>query len=188
MCPDDDTETWVLDGNSKTVGDEYGNELISLMLSEESATIQTDNLAASIMTAAKRALRIEADMASFARRANVTKVLVNLGVNEATVGLPTEAAWKASMQTLLDAYEAEWPGVDVYLMRPWGRGLDAECNTLAGWIADLVAASATVHSGPDERVFLENGDDGTTYTVDGVHPTAGGYDLTAAEWKTAVGF
>lgn len=157
-------------------------------MAAEPLTIQTDNLAASIMTAATRAARIEADMLSFARRANVTKVLVNLGVNEATIGLPTEAAWKASMQTLLDAYEAKWPGVDVYLMRPWGRDLATECNTIAGWIADLVAASATVHLGPDERVFLENGDDGTTYTADGVHPTAAGYDLTAAEWKTAVGY
>jgi lysophospholipase L1-like esterase len=68
-------------------------------------------------------------------------------------------------------------------MRAWRRDLDAECNTLAGWIDDIVALRSDCHVGPDERVFLENGDDGATYTGDGTHPNAAGYQLTADEWR-----
>jgi lysophospholipase L1-like esterase len=43
------------------------------------------------------------------------------------------------------------------------------------------------HVGPDRRVYLEGGDDGVTYTSDGVHPNAAGASLEAAQLKTALG-
>jgi lysophospholipase L1-like esterase len=73
-------------------------------------------------------------------------------------------------------------------MRPWRRTYGAECSTLKTWIADLVAANPGVaFSGPDEGGFLENGDDGATYTGDGVHPNAADYTLTASEWVSVLG-
>lgn len=115
-------------------------------------------------------------------------VLANLGANDVSLGLPTEATWKADYQYILDAIHTKWPSAKIYMMRPWRQTYDTECNTLAGWIADLVAANSYCYTGPDERVFLENGDDGATYTRDGIHPNAAGYALTAAQWQSAIGY
>lgn len=120
---------------------------------------------------------------------NVRWALINLGANDVSA-LPAEATWKADMATILDAINAKWPLAKVYIMRPWRQGEAADCNSLATWIADIVAArSSWAFVGPDERVFLENGDDGATYTSDGVHPTdPAGYLLTVDQWKTVLGY
>jgi lysophospholipase L1-like esterase len=133
--------------------------------------------------------RLAADLA--VRGANVPykAMLVNLGVND-MAAMPAEAAWEADLATILDAAHAKWPTMKVYVMRPWMRGKNAESNTMAGWIATVLSTrGAWAFAGPDERVFLENGDDGVTYTSDGVHPTnPAGYALTAAQWKTVLGY
>jgi lysophospholipase L1-like esterase len=116
-------------------------------------------------------------------------ILCNLGANEALAGLPDEATWKANYLYILDAMHTKYPSANIYLMRVWVRDKLAECNTLASWIGDLVAARSFVHLGPDERVFLENGDNGTTYTSDGTHPTSpDGYRLEAAQWRSVLGY
>jgi lysophospholipase L1-like esterase len=118
----------------------------------------------------------------------VESVLVNLGANDVGSAL-AQATWEGQLGYILDAMNAKWPGVKVYVMRPWRRGYAAECNTLATWIANVVGARAAwAFDGPDERVFLENGDDGTTYTSDGIHPNAAGFALTAVQWQTALGY
>ena len=141
-------------------------------------------------TVASRAATIAADFAAIdlVRSSNMKAVLFNLGAND-SYALPAEATWKANLATILDAMNAQWPAAKVYVMRPWTRAHPAECNTMATWTnAVLVARAAWASVGPDERVYLENGDDGVTYTYDGVHPTAAGYVLTAAQWKTALGY
>lgn len=188
MCPDDSSEYVVADGDSKTAGvGGFWTTTFEVGMAAAEHPITVDNLSASLMTAASRRSRITADLASFARRVNVSYVLINLGANDVSVSL-NETVWKDNMGTLMDAYHAKWSSAQVYVMRPWRRGKATECNTLAGWIADLVSArSPWAHLGPDERVFLENGDDGATYTDDGIHPNAAGYALTAAEWMAAIG-
>jgi lysophospholipase L1-like esterase len=115
-------------------------------------------------------------------------LLINLGVNDAGT-LPAEVTWKANYQYILDAIHTKFPGASIYLMRIWCRGLAAHCATLNGWIGDLVTLNSTfVHLGPDESVFLENGDDGVTYTADGIHPNAAGYQLTADKWRETLGY
>jgi len=115
--------------------------------------------------------------------------VVNLGANDVVAGLPAEAAWEADLGYILDAIKVKWPAAKVYVMRPWRRYYAAGCNTLAGWIATVVGARAAwAFVGPDERVFLENGDNGATYTDDGVHPNAAGYSLTAAQWIAVLGY
>lgn len=117
-----------------------------------------------------------------------TAILVNIGSNDATA-LPAEATWKANLATVLDAMHAKWSGATVYVMRPWRRGYGSECNSMATWIADVLSGrSAWAFAGPDERVFLENGDNGATYTSDGIHPNVAGYALTATQWQTAMGY
>lgn len=112
--------------------------------------------------------------------------LINFGAND--VGsLPAKATWVANYIAICDALREKWSAVQVYLMRPWRRNYATECDTVADWIDEIVATRTWVHIGPDERVFLENGDDGATYTVDGIHPNAAGYALTAAQWQTVMG-
>lgn len=117
-------------------------------------------------------------------------VLINIGVNNAAgvSGSMDETTVKNAFLAVLDAIHTKWSDVPVYAMRVWGRNADANCDLIDGWIDEVVALRAWAHLGPDERVFLENGDNGVTYTADGVHPNAAGYALTAAQWKTAMGY
>lgn len=137
-------------------------------------------------TVAIRAASIAADLAALPLRVN--DVLINLGSNDVSA-LPAEATWKADLSAILDAMHTQWPSAKVYVMRPWRRDYATECDSLATWIADVISTrSAWALVGPDERVFLENGDDGVTYATDGVHPNAAGYALTAAQWQTVMGY
>lgn len=139
-------------------------------------------------TVASRAGTIAADIAALGPIQNLTHALVNLGANDVG-GVLVEATWKANLAAILDAMNGAWPNAKVYVMRPWRRGYATECDSLATWIGDVLATRGTwAFVGPDERVFLENGDNGVTYTVDGVHPNAAGYTLTAAQWKTVIGY
>jgi len=129
---------------------------------------------------------VDADLAAMTT-GTPTIIMFNLGAND-VVSLPAEATWKANLVYILDAFHAKWSGAKVYVMRPWRRGEAADCNTLATWIAAVIAdgRSAWAFVGPDERVFLEGGDDGVTYTVDGIHPNATGYALTGLKWVEVV--
>lgn len=172
-------------GDSKTANNVYQPTLRTNLIYADALYTTVSNLAASGRTAALGAAAIDAELA--ASSASPTYILFNLGANDVG-GLPAEATWKADAGYILDAMHAKWPGAIIYMTRAWRRDYGAECNTLAGWIADLVAARDYCRTGPDERVFLENGDDGATYTVDGIHPNAAGYALTAAQWQTAIGY
>lgn len=133
---------------------------------------------------------IDASLAAYTGKP-VSNVLFNLGSNDAA-GIPTnptQAEWEADIGYILDAMRVKWPSVKVYMMRPWRRNYNANCDTMAGWIDNVISTRATwAILGPDERVFLENGDNGVTYTVEGVHPNPAGYALTAAQWQTALGY
>jgi len=129
---------------------------------------------------------VDADLAAATYTPRV--ILFNLGAND-VVAIPAEATWKTNLAYILDAFNTKWPGAKVYLMRPWRRNYGAECNSLATWIADVISTRSTWASvGPDERVFLEGGDDGATYTYDGVHQNAAGATLTAAQWHAVIGY
>lgn len=128
------------------------------------------------------------DAALAARVDSPAYVLCNIGVNDAShFGELVEATWKMQYRYVVDAIHTRWPAAAIYLARVWERGFGADCDTVDGWIADVIVGRPFCHVGIDERVYLENGDDGVTYTADGVHPNAAGYVLTAAEWRTAIG-
>ncbi len=140
-------------------------------------------------TVASTKLTIDASLALHSSTTDQVRwVLLNFGANDANDGV-TEANWKADYGYILDAIHAKWPDALLYVMRPWTRGYDAQCDLFAAWIGDLVTARAGwAFLGPDERDFLENGDNGVTYTSDGTHPNDAGYALTAAQWQTVMGY
>lgn len=126
-----------------------------------------------------------------ARPGNISKadyVLMNFGANDVTA-LPSEATWTNNLTTFVEELHTYNPTAKIYIMRPWRRNYLTECNSLATWIGNVVTAhSAYCFVGPDERVFLEGGDDGASYTIDGTHPNSAGYTLTAQEWQAVMGF
>jgi lysophospholipase L1-like esterase len=131
---------------------------------------------------------IDSWLAGFTPQYDPPFVLFNMGAND-VVGTWPEATWKANLAYILDAIHTKFPRAVIYQMRSWRRGYATESDTIATWAADVRATRAPwAVTGPDERVFLEGGDDGATYTVDGVHPNAAGYALTADQWIAALGY
>lgn len=151
--------------------------------------IAVDDLSTGGASVAQKAATIVADLAARPEGPLSRQfVTITLGTNDAN-SLPAEAAWKADAATILDAIHVKWPYARVGWALPWHRDRVAACNTLAGWIADVIAPrSSWAFVGPDERVYLENGDNGVTYTTDGTHPNVAGYTLAAAQWQTALGY
>ena len=147
----------------------------------------------SAITVATRKSSINADLANFdsvkISEGLENVVLCNLGVQEAALPLPLEATWKENYQYIIDAFVAAMPNVKIYLVKPWGRELETNVNTLAGWIDDLIAANpATCFAGHDERSWVKGVDDGATMTYDGLHYSAAGMVECAAQWKTILGY
>jgi hypothetical protein len=117
-----------------------------------------------------------------------TDALLNLGIND-TANMPTEAQWESDYAFILDALHTKWPLSRVFCAKPWGRGATVNANILAGWIDNVLATrGAWAFPGPDERVVLENGDDGVTYTYDGTHYNEAGKMMMAQQWKSRMGY
>lgn len=170
-------------GDSKTAANVYQHTTSGLL---EGQGLQWDwrNSATSGYTVATSKAVVDAQLA--AATYTPLYVLANLGAND-VVAMPVEATWKSDYQYIFDAIKTKWPYIKIYVMRPWRRNYNAECDTLAGWISDLVTANpGVVFLGPDERIFIENGDDGATYSSDGIHPNTAGYKLTGIEWANVL--
>lgn len=141
------------------------------------------------LTAAGQAARVVADLA--ARGENYRWVLITIGSNDldSANDVGKQAQFEGDLGTTLDAIHAKWVNALVYVARPWRRNYMAEANIISGFIANVVTArSPWAGLGPDARVWMENGDDGTTLTVEGVHPNAAGYLVAATEWQTVLGY
>ena len=116
-------------------------------------------------------------------------MLLTLGINDTHPALPAEATWKAAYAKVLDDVHTVMPAAQILVAIPWGRDRDANCNTLATWIADVLTTRAAWASvGIDERTLIENGDNGVTYTYDGIHPNAAGIAVLAPAWQAAMGY
>lgn len=112
-------------------------------------------------------------------------VLCNLGSNDVYNGDIVEATWKTNYEYIVDAILTQWPSVTVYIAKSWRRGYTADCNTIAGWIDDIILdyPGGNVLVGHDERTWLEGGDDGATMTSDGIHYSEAGQTECAAQWE-----
>lgn len=171
----------------------FSDELIAaLNLLPLSATVTAtkDDLSIGGATVADLAARVASDLASRPAQDGMSyqHVLITVGANEVST-LPAEAAWKANLATVIDAINAKWPAAKVYVALPWRRNYPTECNSLATWIASVISTrGAWAFVGPDERIYLENGDNGTTYTYDGIHPNAAGELVAATQWQAVMGY
>lgn len=175
-------------GDSKTNGDSWVSELLISLLAARSNSIIEMPSRFGIDGATVATMKTYIDANLDATSGKPIFVCINLGANDVTA-LPAEATWKSNCISIIDSILARWSGVNVYIARPWRRDYGAECNTLKSWIGDVVVGySSGVNLGPDETVWLENGDNGATYTLDGVHYNAAGETECAAQWLTAMGY
>ena len=184
---------WVLAyGDSKSTYTYYPEDLVAKYASDtDRGPLTVTVLKVDGSTVTSRATTVAAELSalslpyppSVAPRA----VLFQLGVVDArTVVAGDEAAWKAALGTILDAFHSKWPTALVYVAKPWGRDEAAGCDILAPWIDSVVDARDWADDGPDERIYLEGGDDGATMTFDGVHPTDAGSLGGADQWFTTI--
>lgn len=148
---------------------------------------------------------IDADLAALPATPAPEFLCLNLGTNDVNGDAPNDvfdgdanqdgAEWTAKLQYILDAVHTKWASCQVYVMRPWKPDYDGSFQTKLDLIGDTlipnaISGRAWAHLGPDERIFLEHGDDGATYITpapDRIHPNSAGYALTAAEWKVTLG-
>lgn len=161
-------------------GDSKGNAFAAGIVSRSERTIDADEASIGGSTAATLKARIDAVLAA-RNRPTYKWALLTLGAND-VLALPGEAAWNSDLGYTLDAIHAWMPNGKVGIAIPWRRGYGAECDILAERIRSVMVTRPWVFEGPDERVYLENGDDGATYTYDGIHGTPSGYALAADLW------
>lgn len=176
-------------GDSKTDGDTWVNFLVGVLNANDPASwIElTPRFGVSGATTATMKDYVDSNLAAVTGTAHT--ITINLGAND--VGsMPVEATFKANLTSIIDSVRAKWSGVKVYVAHTWSRNELTDHNTLSTWKAAVVATyPSNVYLGMDERVWLENGDDGATYTTDGVHyNTTTGQVAAAAAWKTALGY
>ena len=111
--------------------------------------------------------------------------MINIGTNDVWT-MPAEGDFKADYTSVIDQLIAKYPSVKIYLAKVWRRNFDAECNTLAGWLDDIAGTYANVYIGMDERIWMENGDNGVTYTDDGIHPNIAAQQVCADAWSATI--
>lgn len=114
--------------------------------------------------------------------------LIDIGVNDIVAGV-TQATYETSLAYVLDAIHAAWPSCKPRVAYVWMRNYDAQCDTLNGWIDNVLSSRAAWAAvGHDERVWMKGADDGATMTRDGVHPSAAGQTEEAAQWLAVMGY
>ena len=114
-------------------------------------------------------------------------VLVNLGINDPIS--TTQAAFEAAYTYVVDAIHAKWPMATIYLTSPWGAAAGTWPNTIAPWIANVIAARSTFcAAGDDERVSFAA--DPAGLAPDGLHwnQDTEGNAAGAAAKLTAMGY
>lgn len=117
--------------------------------------------------------RIDADLAAIdaTTAGRVKFVLYNLGANDNN-DAPVYATYYADTLYCVQALHTKFPAAQIYLAKIWERGDQTWITTVQYAVVDaLAAAYSYVHVGIDERLTLEAGDDGATWTSDGTHPT-----------------
>lgn len=121
---------------------------------------------------------------------DVKIALMNITVND-TGTLPDKNTWKAQYHHLIDSLVAKWPSIRIYLARVWMQGQDANCDTMDGWIDEIVteySANPNIKAGFDERVWFKP--NVAVYSpIDGTHYiNEPGSTAAALEWQAFIGY
>lgn len=197
-------------GDSKTVNNNWQGYFETLINTPAARWEQVGTYATAGWSTYVSKLGIDAWLAAIPAFPAPEFCCINLGTNDVNGDSPNDvfyldanedgAEWTTRMQYILDAVHTKWASCQVYVMRPWKPDSPPEApidfqtkltlidDTL---IPNAISGRAWAHLGPDERVFLENGDNGATYINmvpgDYIHPNGAGYALTAAQWRTTLG-
>jgi lysophospholipase L1-like esterase len=120
-------------------------------------------------------------------------ILSNLGTNDCVVSGADEAwyhdTWKTGYLYVIDQIHAKWPNARIYLTKVWRRSYGTFCGYMNDVIEEIIAERPPfVFAGDNETVWLENGDDGATYTSDGIHYNAAGETKAAQMKQAAMGY
>lgn len=170
------------DTNPPAVGQNgYAYYLTALM---GSGWKETPRIARSGYTVALMKPLIDADIA--VRYDAPSHILCNLGANDVNTVI-VQASFESDYGYILDAFHERFPDARIIVALVGRQSFDSQCNTLNGYIANVVGARSSFASiGPDERLLLKGSDNYATYTVDGVHPNPAGHVVMAAAWKLAI--
>lgn len=123
----------------------------------------------------------------------ITDILINIGINNISDGALADVT--ADLTWIVETLHTAYPSARIFIMRV-GRDATghptwpAKLTTLNDtYIANVISAHASYcFAGPDERVWMEGGDNYATYTDDGVHPNAAGRIVSATQWQTSMGY
>jgi len=171
----------LLIGDSKTYRDGWQTPFCTAMTP---GTWVTTNHGISGITTVEMRAQIDTILAGIST--NHEYVFLNLGTNDITDMPANGDVWKADYQYILDAVAAKMLTRRIYISKPGRRYSEANKALIAGWIDDLVTANPHCAHGDNEQIWVENGDDGITYTDDGIHYNAAGMAEKAAQLSTIV--
>ncbi|GAB3834974.1 RICIN domain-containing protein [Dactylosporangium cerinum] len=130
--------------------------------------------------------QIDANITGWLGSTTPRTVLLHIGTNDVLQNFNVSGA-PARLSTLIDHITAAAPSADVFvasIIPISNTGQEAAARTfnatIPGIVQGKVNAGKRVHF-VDMHAVLNTGD-----LIDGVHPTAGGYDKMAATWFTAL--
>lgn len=133
--------------------------------------------------AANMAARVASDIA--AMDYPPTEIILNLGANDfATIG--DGSTWKTNMTAIITAYHTAFTSANIRIVKAWSRGYAAEIAIANARIDEMYASYTWLRPGFNENI-LAGGDDGATYTTDGVHYSAAGLALIGAAAAAIIG-
>lgn len=118
-------------------------------------------------------------------------VMINIGTNDAAHPITNETTFKTAYAGIIDHVRSEFPGVPVLCQRIY-RADSAQTitnsSTINDWIDTVIASYGSgVYAGPNDEVYIENGDAGATYLdTDKIHYKLAAQQIVADEWIDAL--
>jgi hypothetical protein len=174
-------------GDSKLNGAIWSNELAGLLTNDGADYWRSKPVPLNSSGWNVAALYAAAQSAIPTAGGDPSVLCLNIGVNNSFGAPIDETAFKANYIGIIDTYRARWPDIQIYCSRIWARTATSYATTNS-YIDDIIATQDYIHAGPDESIWMENGDDGATYSSDGLHYNDAGNLEAAAQWLTALGY
>ena len=119
-----------------------------------------------------------------------TYVLMNFGYADMLGATPNQTTFQNNYLAMVDAVVAKWFNAEIYIDYPWGVLADGNYAAVKGYLQNVIGSRSMCHAGVDQGVTLKGGDNGATYTQDGVHfnSNAAGKTAYAAAMQAAMGY
>ena len=178
---------WTEVGDSKTAGGCWQSQLNTKLVTRFGAATETPTrLATGGWSVSDARNNIDSWLAGTSTVPDV--VLFNFGVNDSHQGL-SQSTFETNSGYILDQTHAKWPSATLLVARAWASTCTG-CSTPIDdtWIPNVLSTrSSFAKNGFDERIWLENGDNGASMTTDGIHYSTAGCTAAATNWDTVIG-